>query len=319
MGPVVLLIPAGSPGLAPMGPLAEGLRAADASVEVQVAEPPGPRLAPGNPLSGPAKRIASRSARRELPALVTLHGAQAVVSDDPAVIGALGVLRRSGGIRVPAVALVTRSTDPASQAAAGVDLHLVADPQFAAAVSPVAPDSRIVCVRGLVDPRYEVEREREAARAAIGVPDGSPLVVIHGGEQAGGDLAGAAEVALAADPASRVVILCGENAGRLAELQDRFARARRLRAVGPTERLPELLAASDALIDTAGGLTVLEARSRGVAVIAYGWKGSAERQALADELIAALRTPRPAAAGISGRPEAAAEVLAAAGLVPRPA
>ncbi len=319
VGPSVLIVPAGSPAVAPAGPLADSIRGADASVEVRFADPPGPRAAAGGRLSRVALPLASRSAARELPGLVTLHGAQAVVSDDPAVIRAMATLRRSGGMRVPAVALVTRSSDPAAQAAEGIDLHLLADPGFASVVTRVAPDSRVVAVRGLVDPRYEAGSEREQARRAIGVPEGSPLVVIHGGEEASGDLAGAGEVALAADPAARVVILCGENAERLAELQAWFARAARLRAVGVTDRVPELLAATDVLVETAGGLAVLEASSRGVAVIAYGWRGAGDRQALADALIEALQSPRPEAEGLAGRPSAADEVLAVAGLEPVPA
>lgn len=317
MGVAVLILPAGSPERAPSGPLADGLRGADASLEVRLAGPPAPRAGAG--LGRLALPLATRSAVKALPGLVALNGAQAVVSDDPAVIRAMATLRRSGGMRVPAVALVTSSADPASQAAAGVDLHLLADPGFSPAVTRVAPDSRVIAVRGLVDPRYEAESERERARRAIGVPDGSPLVVIHGGEAAGGDLAGAGEVALAADPASRVVVLCGDNAGRLAELQAWFARAPRLRAVGPTDRLPDLLAAADVLVETAGGLAVLEASSRGVAVIPYGWRGEGGRQALADALIEALQSPPPEAALLADRPSAAAEVLAVAGLAPVPA
>ena len=319
MAPAVLVIPAGNAELAPTGPLAEGLRAADAGVEVRIAERPGPSLGAGNPVAGVAARIASRSAARELPGLVALNGAQVVVSDDPAVIGAMGRLRLSGALAVPAVALVTRQADPASQAAGGVDVHLIADPGFRSAVREAAPATRIACVRGLVDPRYEGELEVSTARQVIGVPDGSPLVVIFGGQEARGDLGGAGEVALAADPASRVVILCGENEERRRELGEWFSRARRIRVVGPTERLPELLAAADVLIDTADGLTALEARLRGAAVVAHGAGAGRDRQELADALIGALRRPRDAGTGIADRPAAADEVLAAAGLAPLPA
>jgi hypothetical protein len=319
MAPAVLILPAGNPELAPAGPLAEALRAADAAVEVRLCEPPGPRPAAGRPVGAVVSRIASRSAAREMPGLVTLNGAQVAVSDDPAVIRAMGRLRRAGALAVPTVALVTRPADPASQSADGVDAHLIADPAFRAAVREVAPSTRIACVRGLVDPRYEVETEAMQARKAIGVPQGSPLIVIFGGQEARGDLAGAGEVALAADPASRVVILCGANEERRRELGAWFARARRIRVVGPTGRLPELLAAADVLIDTADGLTAHEARLRGVAVIPHGRGAGEDRQVLADALIDALRRPRAYATAISGRPAAADEVLAVAGLAPLPA
>ena len=56
MAQAVLIVPAGDPQLAPTAPLSEGLRAADAGVEVRLADPPGPRLAAGNPAAPLAGR-----------------------------------------------------------------------------------------------------------------------------------------------------------------------------------------------------------------------------------------------------------------------
>lgn len=319
MADAVLIITAGDPSSAPAGPLASGIVAADPAVTVEVVEPPGAKLPSSGPVAAASRAVAARSRARHIPALVTLKGARSVVSDEPATILALGRLRRSGALAVPAVALVTRERDPETQSAPGIDLHLLADPAMRAAVRETAPDSRIACVRGLLDPRYEADYEVTASRRAIGVPEGCPLVVIWGGQDAQGDLLGAGEVALGADPASRVVILCGSNYERLTELQEAFGRSRRLRAVGPTDRLPELLAAADVLVETGGGLTSLEARLRGAAVLAHGSGRLADRQALANALIAVLREPRTAIAGYADRPAAADEVLAAAGLLPAPA
>ena len=319
MADAVLIITAGDPSSAPAGPLASGIVAADPAVTVEVVEPPGAKLPSSGPVAAASRAVAARSRGRHIPALVTLKGARAIVSDEPATILALGRLRRSGALAVPAVALVTRERDPETQSAPGIDLHLLADPAMRAAVRETASDSRIACVRGLLDPRYEADYEVTASRRAIGVPEGCPLVVIWGGQDAQGDLLGAGEVALGADPASRVVILCGSNSERLTELQEAFGRSRRLRAVGPTDRLPELLAAADVLVETGGGLTSLEARLRGAAVLAHGSGRLADRQALANALIAVLREPRTAIAGYADRPAAADEVLAAAGLLPAPA
>ena len=319
MADAVLIVAAGDPSSAPAGPLARGIVAADPAVMVEAVEPPGAKLPAAGPVAAASRAVAARSRARHIPALVTLNGARVVVSDEPATILALGRLRGSGMLAVPAVALVTREADPASQSAPGIDLQLLVDPAMRATVRETAPDSRIVCVRGLLDPRYEADFEVAASRRAIGVPEGCPLVVIWGGQDARGDLLGAGEVSLGADPASRVVILCGSNSERLTELQEAFGRSRRLRAVGPTDRLPELLAAADVLVETGGGLTSLEARLRGAAVLAHGSGRLADRQALANALIAVLREPRTAIGGYADRPAAADEVLSAAGLLPAPA
>lgn len=319
MANAILIVSAGSPADAPCGPLADGIVAADTAVTVEVVGPPGTRFPQAGPAAGASRALSARSRARHLPGLVALNGARVVVSDEPATISAMGRLRRAGLLAVPAVALVTRTGDPASQAADGVDVHLLADPGMRPAVRSQAPGSRIACVRGLLDQRYEARYEVDTARSAIGVPDGCPLVVVSGGQDARGDLVGAGEVALGADPASRVVILCGRNAERLSELQAAFALSRRLRAVGQTDRLPELLAAADVLVETSPGLTSLEARLRGAAVLVHRSSRMDDRQELADALIAALREPRGAADGYADRPSAAAEVLAAAGLAPEPA
>lgn len=319
MAPAVLIITSGDSTGAPAGPLASGLRALDAAVTVEFAVPPGPSVgAQGAGLPG-ARSALGRLRERGIPALATSTGARVVVSDEPATIAALGRLRSAGRLAAPAVALVTRPSDPASQAAAGVDLHLLTEPSMRAPVRQAAPDSRVACVRGLLDDRYEANLEIDAARRSIGVPDGSPLIVIWGGQDARGDLAGAGQVSLGADPAARVVVLCGRNEAKLSGIQGEFALAKRLRAVGPTDRLPDLLAAADVVIDTCDGIVGTETRLLGASLVGYPGRGTAARQELANEVIAALREPRVATGGYADRPLAAAEVLAVAGLMPAPA
>ena len=163
------------------------------------------------------------------------------------------------------------------------------------------------------------------------MPADGRLILVSGGGWAVGDLGGAAEVALAADPAARVVSLCGRSETIHRHLSEAFALAPRAKVVGFTERMPELLAAADVLIHSTAGLTAFEARIRGCQLISYGWGvahirlnneayerfGLAEvapdRSSLADALVRALQRPRTADLAYGERPSAAAEVLALAG------
>jgi UDP-N-acetylglucosamine:LPS N-acetylglucosamine transferase len=86
-----------------------------------------------------------------------------------------------------------------------------------------------------------------------------------------GDLSGAVDTVLEREDADALV-LCGTNEALRETLGERFAgRGGRVRVWGFTERMPELLAAADALVHSTAGLTVLEALVRGCPPISYGW------------------------------------------------
>ena len=68
-----------------------------------------------------------------------------------------------------------------------------------------------------------------------------------------------------------VVALCGRNEDIRASLESRFDPDERVRIEGFTTRMPDFMAAADALVHSTAGLTVLEAIMRGCAPISYGW------------------------------------------------
>jgi hypothetical protein len=97
------------------------------------------------------------------------------------------------------------------------------------------------------------------------------LIVVSGGGWGVGDLAGAVSAALQAQPDATVLCLCGRNDELRARLAKRFPQEPRLRLMGFTDRMGDVLAAGDALIHSSAGLTVLEAIIRGCPVISYGF------------------------------------------------
>ena len=68
-----------------------------------------------------------------------------------------------------------------------------------------------------------------------------------------------------------MLCLCGRNDKLRARVAKRFGEEPRLRLMGFTDRMGDVLAASDALIHSSAGLTVLEAIIRGCPVISYGF------------------------------------------------
>jgi len=227
--------------------------------------------------------VGARSSRRLTRSLVHTFGARGVlrlvdrvrpdvvVSVYPVTTEVLGALRREGRLAVPAVAVITDLAMMHYWAAPGIDLHLVTHSESTDEVRDVAGQAaRVVVVKGLVRPEFEAQRDRDEARAALGLPLEAHVVLVSGGGWGVGDLTGAIDAALAVED-SLVVCLTGRNESVRTRVEDRYGTERRVRAVGFTEQMSDWLAAADVLVHSTGGLTVLEAAIRGCPTISYGW------------------------------------------------
>jgi UDP-N-acetylglucosamine:LPS N-acetylglucosamine transferase len=164
------------------------------------------------------------------------------------------------------------------------------------------------------------------ARRALELPEQPKIVVVSGGGWAVGDLDGAVRSALEQED-TLVVVLCGRNELVRRQLEALYADSPRVRVLGFTERMGDLLAASDALIHSTAGLTVLEAHVRGCPTISYGWGRAhiranneaflrfgladvaADRTALPGALRRALATRSAPNLSFAGLPAAASVIL----------
>lgn len=210
------------------------------------------------------------AARPLLRALAELRP-DVVVSTYPGSTEVLGRLRRRGRLRTPAVSAITDLAALRFWAHPGIDLHLVTQSESIPEVRAIAgPGAEVVHVRGLNDPRFADPPSREDARRSLDLPPAGPVVVVSGGGWAVGDLGGAAEEALAV-PGAFVVVLCGSRDDVRSRFEARFGESGRVRVLGFTDRMPDVLAAADVLIHSTAGLTVMEALVTGCAVISYGW------------------------------------------------
>ncbi len=194
-----------------------------------------------------------------------------IVSVYPMTTEVLGNLRRTGELDIPVVAAITDLAAMHYWAAPGIDLHLVIHPESIEEVREVAgADSDVRAVHGLTRPEFASPCDPVAARTALGLPAEGKVVLVSGGGWGVGDLESAVDTALALNIAV-VACLCGRNEALRERLVERYADEERVRVVGFTERMNEWLAASDALVHSTGGLTVLEAYVRGCPTISYGW------------------------------------------------
>ena len=214
----------------------------------------------------------TRLGRGGLLRLVDQIAPDVIVSTYPNTTEVLGHLRRTGRIRQPVCSAITDVSALHYWAGPGVDLHLIAYPQSLDEVRRVAgPATRIVAVHGLTSPEFLHDRSQAEARTALGLPLQGKVVLVSGGGWGVGDLAGAIDEALALDAVALVVCICGRNTDVRGRLEDRFAVDSRVQIEGFTDRMPDWMAASDVLVHSTGGLTVLEASMRGLPAISYGW------------------------------------------------
>ena len=244
-----------------------------------------------------------------------------VVSTYPGVTEVLARLRRAGRLDIPVVSAITDLSALRYWAAPGVDLHLLTHPESVAEVRRIAgPATRIEAVRGLTNPAFLSPPSVDAARGQV--------VAVSGGGWGVGDLEGAIRAARTVDDVD-VLALCGRNVNKRAYLEHAFAGDEHVRVLGFVDDMAALLSATDVLVHSTAGLTVLEAYMVGCRPISYGWGvghirlnnrafvryGIAQVVAQLDELPAAIRTalaqPRvPRYADFAKLPSAAELVLA---------
>jgi UDP-N-acetylglucosamine:LPS N-acetylglucosamine transferase len=276
-----------------------------------------------------AQRVLGLLSAPGLTNTISDYRADVVVTEFPVLSAALGELRASKKLAVPVCSSIS---DPAGLyywVHPGVDMHLLSWPEAQAEADRIAGPGRAVVVRAMVDERFHQAPPREQARTALNLPLDGELVTISGGGWGMGEVGQLVETVLLARPQATIIALAGRNQGLRAALQDTHPSLDRLRVLGFTEQMPQLLTATDALIHTTGGTTALEARVVGCPMINFGRgvahvrahaaamadRGLAEWAQRLDELPGALertlQRPRPQPLG-GGYPDPAEVVVAVA-------
>jgi UDP-glucose 4-epimerase len=208
---------------------------------------------------------------RGLMRLIRSHDPNVIVSTYPGVTAVLGELRLRRRLDVPCYSSVTDLAGLHFWAHRGIDLHFITHPESAEEVEEIAGPGSVRWAKPPTSPSFLAARSRSDARRALGLPAEGKVVAVSGGGWGVGDLLGAARAALATEPQATVLCLCGRNDKLRARVAKHLGDEPRLRLMGFTDRMGDVLAASDALIHSSAGLTVLEAIIRGCPVISYGF------------------------------------------------
>ena len=275
--------------------------------------------------------LLTRVGRTGLLRMIESNHPDVIVSTYPNTTEVLAHLRRTGRLHVPVCSAITDVAALDYWAAPGVDMHLLVHPASAEEVRSVAgPAARLQAVHGLTASEFLEPPDPSAARERLGLPSSGRIVLVSGGGWGVGDVEGAVDAALRVDGVQQVVCLYGRNELLHARMVERYGAVERVRIEGFTDRMADWMAASDVLVHSTGGLTVLEAVMCGLPAISYGWgrghvrvnNAAFRRLGLADvvsrrgDLAPAIRRAldggRTAMDGMHGLPSAASVVLAIA-------
>jgi UDP-glucose 4-epimerase len=217
-----------------------------------------------------ARRLLTFFGRRGLMRLIRSHDPDLIVSTYPGVTAVLGEMRRTGRLQVPCYSSITDLAGLQFWAHPGIDRHFITHPESAAEVEAIAGPGSVRWAKPPTSSAFLAVRSRAEARKSLSLPAEGRVIAVSGGGWGVGDLAGATAAALGFEDAT-VLCLCGRNDKLRAKVMARFGDEPRLRVMGFTDRMGDVLAAADVLVHSSAGLTVLEAIIRGCPVVSYGF------------------------------------------------
>jgi len=142
----------------------------------------------------------------------------------------------------------------------GVDLYLVTAGIAEPAILRFRPDARVQVVPPPVRAAFYTAPGQLQARADLGVPAGERCALLMSGAWGLGPLAAAAQAL--GDAGVHVLAVAGSNRRLERQLAGVAARQPRVRALGFSDRIPDLMSAAD-LVITSSGDTCAEARTIG--------------------------------------------------------
>jgi UDP-N-acetylglucosamine:LPS N-acetylglucosamine transferase len=222
------------------------------------------------PIRWMARQLLCLFGSRPLARHIAAHEPDVVVSTYPAVTVVLARLRRTGAVDCPTVATITDLTGLFFWAQPGIDVHLVMYGESVPSVRRIAGADSVRLVRPLISAEFLTPRCPIESRRDLGLPEEGRMVVVSGGGWGVGDVAGAVRELCRVPEISSIVCLAGRNEQLAERLRSAFAQERRVHVYGFTDKMPQLMAAADALVHSTGGVTCLEAMAVGTPVVSYG-------------------------------------------------
>lgn len=237
----------------------------------------GDRLAPS---SGLVFGMGSLGTPR-LRALLERERPDLVVSTHPTPAGALSVLRRRGVTRLPHALVYSDFAVHRQWIPPLVDLHCVPAESIRADLMARGIAADRVLATGLpVRAEFDRPADPGPARRALGLDPERPVVLAMAGAFGWtGELPAATRVLRDLPVPLQAMIVAGHDDALRARLRESVRGAgRRVRVLGYTEEMRQLMAAADLLVTKAGGVSLAEAIACDLPVVCFGSLPGHERR-----------------------------------------
>jgi UDP-N-acetylglucosamine:LPS N-acetylglucosamine transferase len=217
-------------------------------------------------LWAPVVRAMSMLTRRALRRELRRTRPDAVVSTYPLASLVLGRMRKKGWLRVPVATFLTDFAVHPLWVHPGVDLHM--------AVSPVSAETAAkrgghtnVASGPLVSDNFRGDKpDRDDMRRRMGIEAHQRAVLVVAGSWGVGDVGVTVDAVARCGDDYHPIVVCGTDEKLRASILERGLNAT---VLGWTDDMPGLMAAADALVENAGGLSAMEAFAAGVPVISF--------------------------------------------------
>jgi processive 1,2-diacylglycerol beta-glucosyltransferase len=214
-------------------------------------------------------------AMRTLDRLIKANDAKALVAPHFYGASALGRYKDQHPDAFAAVVLTDYVPHPMG-VPDNLDLYIVADDAAAKTVEKIGvPEERIHPTGIPIDPAFEQPADvpgvlRDVLQFPEDGEDDLPVVIVMGGGLGGGHLESVVGSLLEASAAMRLVVLCGSNTSNRERLRAIAAqRGRSATFLSFTDRVRDLMAASNVLVTKPGGMSCTESLASGLPQVLF--------------------------------------------------
>jgi len=220
----------------------------------------------GTVLWGPVVRLMSLVTRRALRRQLRRTRPDAIVSTYPLASLVLGRMRKKRWLRVPVATYLTDFAVHPLWVHPGVDLHLAVSPVSAETAAKRGAQTNVAAGPLVREKFREPSTDRETVRRILGIEPHERAVLVVAGSWAVGDVPKTVESITKAGEHYHPIVVCGRDEKLREQL---LTRGQGGTVLGWTDDMPDLMAASDALVENAGGLSAMEAFAAGLPVISF--------------------------------------------------
>jgi processive 1,2-diacylglycerol beta-glucosyltransferase len=218
------------------------------------------------------QRFLNSLGHREFIRFINSYNPDVIICTYPTITGVLAQLRSKKILDIPLAAIVTDYTVHNQWIHQGVDQYIVGSQDVCEGFVDRGIERRRIQVTGIpVNPKFELELNRQKIFDELGLNSNRPTILVMGG--ADGVLCGAKRTCNFLgniETPVQILVVCGKDENMykyVVSVSDTTYNP--IRCFGYVDNIEEFMTAADLIVTKAGGLTVSEALTKGVPLLIY--------------------------------------------------